>query len=711
MKKIFFITAFLLLFSANTAHASFYIPLFNTCTGLVTSPCDSNLNCSEMGFGGLGRICIPNTDYSACGNFGDCTKNTGSGNTKCVTVQSIKTGSELKYDMTCLNTATAPQASNANSAVCDTCKTSEQCVKVFADKNIAYRCIDVQLLPPKVLDMGNGSCGQNAQCAGDQSCVENTFTTSGLTYVCYTKSLIDLTGSCNNVSGQCAYKGGGANSGTCMNILDNNAKTPHCLDYSQLPNSPTAPTQVVCKTSADCAKFGENQYCLQNPATNKGQCFPQAAIFTDMNQLPKQLCGTNDCTCGAPGTTGCNKNISDPNGSICLPYIDQAGVTICANNAGNGAILGTGSGAASANSTSAITPTVPNQTYTAYAPKLEISIPNLTFVDKITAEDSSVAGLKRFSIPYLATYINAAYKYAIGMAVLAAVLMMMYAGFRWMSSFGNEKAVTEAKSLLSNAALGLFMVFSAYTILYFINPNLTNLSSLQILAPKQEVFNIEDLTFSDEDHTSQGTEENVTVTPSEYDNMFQLYATCSGINWQLMKAVAQHESGLKAAIHNPNSSAVGLFQAMAGKDNKTCKNVLRAVNLDAKCNDPGLTDPTLNTAYASLIFKVSVGKINALCSSATTEDKIFLMYFAHSSGPGAMGAGVKQYGCNPVSNGTAWPESGTLWPDGTPYKLSGKKVYNGASKSYINKIVKKATSIGVTNFSGPKNPTSCPLHT
>lgn len=57
---------------------------------------------------------------------------------------------------------------------------------------------------------------------------------------------------------------------------------------------------------------------------------------------------------------------------------------------------------------------------------------------------------------------------ALGFLGILAVSLIMYAGWIWMSSEGNEEDVNRAKSILKNAIIGLIIVLSAFSIVSFI---------------------------------------------------------------------------------------------------------------------------------------------------------------------------------------------------------------------------------------------------
>lgn len=87
-------------------------------------------------------------------------------------------------------------------------------------------------------------------------------------------------------------------------------------------------------------------------------------------------------------------------------------------------------------------------------------------------------------------YINVAYKYAIGLAVLFAVVTIIYAGFQWMLS-GIADKVQDAKDKIQSAVLGLLLILSAYTLLNTINPQLTQLRTPPMQAIKPLKFAVD----------------------------------------------------------------------------------------------------------------------------------------------------------------------------------------------------------------------------
>lgn len=70
-------------------------------------------------------------------------------------------------------------------------------------------------------------------------------------------------------------------------------------------------------------------------------------------------------------------------------------------------------------------------------------------------------------------YVNAVYKWAAIIGGLLAVLMLTYAGYRYMTSYGDPEKIASAKEIIEQALIGLVLLILAAVILQTINPNTT----------------------------------------------------------------------------------------------------------------------------------------------------------------------------------------------------------------------------------------------
>lgn len=57
-----------------------------------------------------------------------------------------------------------------------------------------------------------------------------------------------------------------------------------------------------------------------------------------------------------------------------------------------------------------------------------------------------------------------------GLGLLAAIflVLMVFAGFQWMTASGNEQQIEKAQNTIKTAIIGLIIVLAAYAITYFI---------------------------------------------------------------------------------------------------------------------------------------------------------------------------------------------------------------------------------------------------
>lgn len=114
-------------------------------------------------------------------------------------------------------------------------------------------------------------------------------------------------------------------------------------------------------------------------------------------------------------------------------------------------------------------------------PELQIQIPGFKgFTKEIeicleegkTLEECS-KGQRGYAIPWLGEYIVAIYKWSIGAIAIIAIIMIMVGGFQWLMAAGNVGKISDAKSRITYAVIGLVIILTSNLILYSINPNLT----------------------------------------------------------------------------------------------------------------------------------------------------------------------------------------------------------------------------------------------
>jgi len=72
------------------------------------------------------------------------------------------------------------------------------------------------------------------------------------------------------------------------------------------------------------------------------------------------------------------------------------------------------------------------------------------------------------------------YYFIIGVAGLAAFVMLVMGGVKYLTSAGNPSAIGDAKDQIKSALLGLLIILMSWLILQVINPDLTVLGPIEL---------------------------------------------------------------------------------------------------------------------------------------------------------------------------------------------------------------------------------------
>ena len=115
-------------------------------------------------------------------------------------------------------------------------------------------------------------------------------------------------------------------------------------------------------------------------------------------------------------------------------------------------------------------------------PALQVSIPGVKFTDIKTDAGSKI------DIPWIGQYISAVYKYATGIGVVIAALMMIIGGFQYTVAGGDSAKVSAAKERVTNGTVGLTILLGAFVLLSSVDPSLTVFKPVPIQVSKQDKF-------------------------------------------------------------------------------------------------------------------------------------------------------------------------------------------------------------------------------
>lgn len=110
-------------------------------------------------------------------------------------------------------------------------------------------------------------------------------------------------------------------------------------------------------------------------------------------------------------------------------------------------------------------------------PNPVVGIPGLEFSDPTLKEEQ---GDFYLYLPYLGDFIAAGYRYAIVVASLISVVVIILSGVTWLTSGGNVSQIGTAKKRIAGAIAGLSLAIGSYVVLASVNPEFTSFRSLRV---------------------------------------------------------------------------------------------------------------------------------------------------------------------------------------------------------------------------------------
>jgi len=84
------------------------------------------------------------------------------------------------------------------------------------------------------------------------------------------------------------------------------------------------------------------------------------------------------------------------------------------------------------------------------------------------------------TINWIGEYINAIYKYAIGIVGILAAVVLMIGGVIWITAGGNQTRVGEAKAWIGASLTGLVLALGSFLILQTVNPKLVEINPISV---------------------------------------------------------------------------------------------------------------------------------------------------------------------------------------------------------------------------------------
>lgn len=185
--------------------------------------------------------------------------------------------------------------------------------------------------------------------------------------------------------------------------------------------------------------------------------------------------------------------------------------------------------------------------------KLQVPFPG---VEEITLCEKVGGGVQCQGIGNLVVVI---YQWTLGFAMILAVLLLVFAGFAWMTARGNKGQIQKAQKIIQNTIVGLALAIGSYFILFLLNPSLVEFQSL-VLKKVEEI----DLSIVKQIELSQEFQR-LNYPPGQQTkaacmnimrnqslvNAYKQAARVAGVPWELIAAIHFRETNNKASAFNP----------------------------------------------------------------------------------------------------------------------------------------------------------------
>lgn len=197
--------------------------------------------------------------------------------------------------------------------------------------------------------------------------------------------------------------------------------------------------------------------------------------------------------------------------------------------------------ASTSNGSGSITVGQNNAPFTPVVPQLGVPIPGFSFTTA-TEEDGVV------SVPYLAQYVNAVYRYMTAVVLVIAIVMVTYGGFRYLLA-ATPLGVKESKEIIIDAIVGMGLVLGAYVILNTVNPATLSLQTLHLQRVQSQEFAMSMEFGGAADDDAYAPEDGASATPAPAGSWrASALAVCGDSNVSGM-SLDQRKGRLKAIVN------------------------------------------------------------------------------------------------------------------------------------------------------------------
>jgi hypothetical protein len=184
-----------------------------------------------------------------------------------------------------------------------------------------------------------------------------------------------------------------------------------------------------------------------------------------------------------------------------------------------------------------------------------------------------------------------------------------------------------------------------------------------------------------------------------YDDLFQTYADCFGLEWKVLKGIANAESGLNG------NECKGKYQGLFQESQAYCKGGIKPFSSILSCENR--CEPEVNTAAAATHISKSLHCIKRSCGNISLENMILLTYVGHNNGPAVLAHLLRNKACDQTSMQTYIRSFYAKFPGGHLNGVDGD--YGVRKWKHGFRVVRSVQQYGATRAFAPKQ-NLCPIN-
>ncbi|MFH0853765.1 MAG: lytic transglycosylase domain-containing protein [bacterium] len=172
----------------------------------------------------------------------------------------------------------------------------------------------------------------------------------------------------------------------------------------------------------------------------------------------------------------------------------------------------------------------------------------------------------------LSRYIRSFYVYFVWVVGILAAVMTIYAGIQWITAAGDASKITNAKSTMNGAVIGLLLTLGSFVILRTINPSLVSFRDLSIFQVPAIILDENMMTSEKGSPASpfpQGGDVSTIQNVTKWDSLIKEISAANDLDGFYVKAVMMIESRGNPDAVSP-AGACGLMQVMPYNSGGNC---------------------------------------------------------------------------------------------------------------------------------------------